>query len=102
MTNRSQRVVRFGGLLIFSAAVLLILSRRADGPARLSGFGSALLVGLPVAGLGCLAAAVISPRLRDSVRANPFWYVAWGVVGLVVVCLLVSAVAATAKARDGH
>jgi hypothetical protein len=102
MSDKSQRLLRVGCLLIFVAAVLLVLSRRADGPALFSGLGSTLLVGDPIAGVGCFAAALVSSRVRISVRAHPILYVAGAVAGLVVVCILVTAVAATAKARYGH
>ena len=102
MTNISQKLLRFGGLLVFTLAILVVLYRRSDGAVLLSAFGSALLVGAPVSGLACLAAAVVSPRVRSSVRAHPVWCTGWALAGVFVVCLVVSAIAATARARYGH
>ncbi len=102
MSDKSQRLLRVCCFLIFVATVLLVLFRRVDGPASFSGFGSTLLIGIPISGLGCFAAALVSSRVRVSIRAHPILYVAGAVTGLVVICILVTAMAATAKARYGH
>jgi hypothetical protein len=102
MTNTSQKLLRFGGLLVFASAILVVVYRRSDGVALLSAFGLVLLVGVPVSGLACLATAVVSPRVRSSVRAHPVLYIAWALAGVIVVCLVVSTVVATARARYGH
>jgi hypothetical protein len=102
MTNTSQKLLGIGGLLVFASAILVVLYRRSDGAALLSALGSALLVGVPVSGLACLAAAVVSLRVRSSVRAHPVLYIGWALAGVIVVGLVVSAVAATARARYGH
>src|SRR4051794_41294972 len=101
MSNRSQKVLRLGGAVSFGGAVLLILLRRAGARDVLSAFCSALFIGVPIAGFACLAAAVVSSQVRRSARAHPLFYIAWAVAGVVLVCLLVSAVAATAKVRYG-
>ncbi len=102
MSKTSQRLLQLGALLVFASAVLFALCQRPDGAALLSAFGSVLLVGVPVSGLACLAAAIVSPRVRSSVRAHPVLYIGWAIAGGVIVCLVVSAVIATAKARYGH
>ena len=102
MTNSSQNLLRFGALLVFASAILVVLYRRSDGAALLSALGSVLLVGVPVSGLACLATAVGSSRVRSSVRAHPFLYIGWALAGVLVVCLVVSAVVATSRARYGH
>src|ERR1035438_3324609 len=101
MTKTSQKLLRFGALLVFASAILLVLQRRSDGAALLSAFGSVLLVGVPVSGLACLATAVVSLRVRSSVRAHPVFYIGWAIAGVIAVCLVVSAVVATARARYG-
>src|SRR5436305_2076164 len=102
MGKTSQRLLRSGTLVVFASAVLLVLYHRSDRTALLSAFGSVLLVGLPLSGLGCLAAAMVSPRVRSTVRAHPVLYISWAIAGVVVVCLLVSAVIRTASLRYGH
>jgi len=102
MSNTSERLLRFGALLVFASAILVVLYRRSDGAALLSALGAALLVGFPVSGLACLAAAVVSSRVRSSVRAHPVLYIGWALAGVIVVCLVVSAVVSAARARYGH
>ena len=102
MTKTSQVLLRFGALLVFTSAILVVLYRRSDGAALLSALGSVLLVGVPVSGIACLAAAVVSSRVRTSLRAHPVLYIGWALTGVIVVGLVVSAVVATARARYGH
>jgi hypothetical protein len=102
MSKTSQRLLRFGAVLVFASALLLALYQRSDAAALLLAFGPVLVVGVPVSGLACLAAALVSPRVRSSVKAHPILYIGWAIAGCVVICLVVSAVVATARARYGH
>jgi hypothetical protein len=102
MMGIPKTFLQSAALLAVAALAWLAVYCRSDGPATIAAFGAVLLIAVPVSGLACLAAALFSTRVRESVSRHPIVYITWATAGVVVICIIVSAVVRTANLRYGH
>lgn len=84
MDHTPNRGLQIVGLALFISVVSFVVYLRSDGSAIFAGVGLALLVGIPISGLACVASALVSTRVRDAVTRHPVVYAVWAMAGAVV------------------